>query len=147
MTKNIYEILQEFEQAKTERDKRLILVKNMTQTLVTFLQLAFRPDVHFTIKEIPKYKPSGMPPGMGYSNMGQALSKAYMFIENHPRRAPKLKGTKKEQNVLINILESLEDREAVMYSQMLLKKVKVKGLNLALLEKTFEGFSEVKIKV
>jgi hypothetical protein len=145
MTKNIYEIFDEFQKQKNETDRRKVLLKYHTPMLVTFLQLAFDPRIKFTVKEIPKYKPQGHLPGMGYSTMGPALKKAYLFIEGHPRR-PNL--TPKKQDVLlIQLLEGLEDREAVAYSLMLQKKVDIPYLTPKLIEKTFQGIFDIKVNV
>jgi hypothetical protein len=138
LKKNVYEILDEFRNAKDERAKRQVLVDNATPDFVAFLQLSFNPHIKFTVKDIPKYNPSPMPPGMGYTNMGNAIGKTYLFIEGHPKR-PNLTD-KKQTELLIQVLESLEAREAEVYTQMITKSVKVPKLDLKLLEKTFEGF-------
>jgi hypothetical protein len=146
MKKNVYEILDEFQKAKSETDKRQILVNNATPDFVAFLQLAFDPRIKFVLKETPQYKPSNVPAGMGYTNMGNAIKKTYLFIDGHPRRSPNLT-EEKTKELLINILEGLEAREAEMFVAMVHKKVKIPGLTKALLEKTFQGIFEVKINV
>jgi len=145
MKKNIYEILDEFKAAKNETERRKVLVDNATPDLIAFLQLAFSPSVKFTIKEAA-YKPSNAPAGMGYTNMGNAIKKSYLFIEGHPKRAAALT-EEKTKLLLTQILESLEAREAEMYVAMLKKQVKVPNLTLKLLEKTFPGFLETPIKL
>jgi len=145
MKKNVYEILDEFKAAKNEHDRRKVLVDNATPDFIAFLQLSFSPKIKFWVKEA-KYKPSNSPAGMGYTNMGNAIKKSYLFIEDHPKRNANL--TEEKAKVLLTqILESLEAREAAVYLEMLNKKVKVPYLTLALLEKTFPGFLETPVKL
>lgn len=146
MKKNVYEILEEFKKAPGEIAKRQILVNNATPDFIAFLQLAFDPRVKFDVESIPKYNPSNMPAGMGYTNMGNALKKAYLFIENHPKRQAGLKPERREQ-ILIQLLESLEGREADVFGQMLRKTLKVPYLTNKLLEKTFPGIFELPIRI
>lgn len=141
---NIYEIFDEFQKGKNEIERRQVLIKHKSQMLTTFLQLAFDPRVKFAIKEIPKYKPSGMPPGMGFTTTGPALKKSYLFIEGHPER-PVLTEERQEQ-LLVQILESLENREAVAYGLMLQKKVEIPYLTPKLIEKTFPNIFSIPIK-
>jgi hypothetical protein len=145
MKKNVYEILDEFKNAKTELEKRQVLVKNATPDFISFLQLSFSPSVKFSLNEA-EYKPSNMPAGMGYTNMGNAIKKSYLFIEGHPKRAPNLT-VEKTKILLTQILESLEAREAELYIAMLKKSVKIPHLTPKLLEKTFPGIFESPIKL
>jgi hypothetical protein len=146
MKKNIHEILDEFREAKTETAKRQVLVDNATPDFVAFLQLSFDPRVKFLVKEIPPYKPNNAPIGMGYTNMGNAVKKAYLFIDGHPKRNPDLMEDR-QNKVLIQVLESLEAKEAELFVAMLKKSVKVPQLTKTLIEKTFPGIFEIKINV
>jgi hypothetical protein len=116
MKKNLHEIFEEFDVAKGERAKRQILVDNATPDLIGFLQGTFDPRVKFIYNKdnLPKFKDLITPIGMGYTNMGNAVKKSYMFIEDHPKRAPTLSKEKMDE-VLIQLLESLEPKEARLY--------------------------------
>ena len=159
MKKNIYEILEEFKAAKTEDDKRRVLANNATPDFVGFLQCAFDPRVKFVKFPIPtpvatkyagegEYRPmnENIPAGMGYTNMANAIKKTYLFIDGHPKR-PTTLTPEKTCDLLVQILESLESREAEMYIAMLQKKVKVPALTKALIEKTFPNIFQIPVNV
>ena len=152
MKKNVYEIFEDFKNAKSEREKKQVLVDNATPDFVGFLQCAFDPRVKFLKMEIPeagigasKYKPDMVPPGMGYTNMANAMKKTYLFIENHPKRNGDVK-PERLKLLLIQILEGLEAREAEMYLAMISKQVKVPGLTPKLVKETFLGIFETPIQ-
>jgi hypothetical protein len=157
MKKNVYEILDEFKAAKSEDDKRRVLVRNATPDFVGFLQCAFDPRVKFVKFPLPtpvnakyggegEYRPDYAPAGMGYTNMGNAIKKAYLFIDGHPKRPPALT-PEKTADLLIQILEGLEAREAEIYLLMIEKKVKVPALTKALIEKTFPNIFQIPVNV
>jgi F0F1-type ATP synthase delta subunit len=138
--KNIYEIFDEVENAKTRRDKILVLQYNQTQTLRDVLRGIFDKNVQFTVKEIPKYKPSNVPPGMGYTTLHKEIERAYLFEANNPRVPPTFSDSRKRE-ILIQILEALETREAEVFMSMLLKKNPVKGLTVSIVNEAFPQFN------
>lgn len=134
----LYEIFDEFE-AYPDHDYQVdLLRRNDSWSLREVLKGTFDPNIEFTIKEPPPYKPSDAPPGMGYTTIVQELDRAYLFQKNNPRVSPNL--TEKRKNeILIQILESLEGREAEVYMNMILKDLKVKGLTEEFVRETFPG--------
>ena len=122
MMKNLYEIFDEFEKASTKQDKIDILRNNSSYAL--------------TITNIPYYKPSDSPPGLSYSSIHQELGRTYIFEKNNPKVSPNLSDKRKE-HILIQILECLEEREAQIYMNMLLKKQRVKGLTSNVVKEAF----------
>jgi len=134
--KNIYEIFDEYEKAATKQERINVLRQNSNYALKSVLKGTYNPNVQFVIDRIPLYKPSDAPPGLGYTSIHQELGRAYLFEANNPRVAPSLSQKRKEQ-LLIQILESLEKREAEVFMNMLLKKQKVKNLNAEIVKEAF----------
>jgi len=134
--KNIYEIFDEYEKATTKQERINVLRQNSNYALKSVLKGTYNPNVQFVIDRIPLYKPSDAPPGLGYTSIHQELGRAYLFEANNPRVAPSLSQKRKEQ-LLIQILESLEKREAEVFMNMLLKKQKVKNLNAEIVKEAF----------
>lgn len=127
-TKNISEVFEEFKKAKTKQEKVDCLRKNQSYALINVLQGSLAPYVEFTIKEPVEYKSSDAPVGLGYSSIHQEIGRAYLFEANNPRVSPTLTFQRKKE-ILIQILESLEAKEAEIFMNMILKKQKIKGLN------------------
>lgn len=133
--KNIYEIFDDFEKASTKEEKVNVLRRNKNWALTNILRGTFDPRVDFSVKNV-KYKPSDAPAGLGYTSIHQELGRAYLFEVNNPRVDPNLSQARKEQ-LLIQILESLEKREAEIYINMLNKRQDVKGLNAKIVKEAF----------
>lgn len=136
--KNIYEVFDEFQKAETRADKINVLKKNNTNTLTAVLQGAFHPDIQYVIKEIPTYKVSDAPIGMGYTSLDVEFRRLYIFVEGSKRADPNLSAERRKQ-ILIQILESLEGKEAKVFENMLLKDLKVPGLSYKLVQEAFPG--------
>lgn len=136
--KNIYEVFDEVAKETSRQKKIEILRNNDSYALRNVLKGSFDKDIQFVIERVPYYKPSDSPPGMGYSSMTQELGRAYLFEKNNPRVSPNLSSERREQ-ILIQILEALEAKEAEVYMNMLLKKQKVKGLTESLVKEAFPG--------
>lgn len=134
--KNVYEIFDEFEKAPNRESKIAVLRNNNGWALKNILKGSFDPNIKFIFEEAPKYKPSDSPPGMGYSSIHKELDRVYLFEVNNPKTSPNLSLKRKEQ-ILIQILEVLEAKEAEIFMNMLLKKQKVKGLTPAIVKEAF----------
>ena len=136
MYKNVYEIFDEFEQAKTKKDKIDVLRRNVNYALRNVLQGTFNPNIQFIFEKIPNYKVSDAPVGLGYSTIHQELGRVYLFEKNNPKVSPQLTQKRKEE-ILIQVLESLEAREAEVYANMIMKKQNVKGLDKKIVKEAF----------
>lgn len=134
--KNVYEIFQEFENAATKNDKVEVLRRNGNYALRSVLQGTFDPNIEFVVERVPYYKPSDSPPGLGYTSIHQELSRIYLFIKNHPKAPAGLSEERREQ-LLVQMLEAMEKREAEVFMNMILKKQKVKGLNSSIVKEAF----------
>lgn len=136
--KNIYEIFEEFESASSKESKIAVLQRNNTETLRNVLQGGFHPAIKYVIDYIPEYTKSDSPPGMGYSSIESEFRRIYLFVEGSTRVDPNLPLERKMQ-ILAQILESMESKEANIFAQMIMKKIKVKGLTPALIQEAFPG--------
>ena len=134
--KNVYEIFEEFEKAKTKDEKIQVLRKNTCWALRNVLQGTFDPNIKFTVERVPLYKPGDSPPGMSYTSLHQELGRVYLFQEGNPKVPANLSEKRKEE-ILIQILEALEEKEAQVFMNMLLKKQKVPGLNAKIVKEAF----------
>lgn len=134
--KNVYEIFDEFESCKTKEEKIHVLRMNSYWALRSVLKGTFDPNVKFIFEQAPEYKKSDSPAGMSYSSLHKELDRVYLFEVNSPNVDPNLTHKRKEQ-ILIQILEVLEAKEADVFMNMLLKKQKVKGLTYAIVKEAF----------
>lgn len=135
--KNIYEVFNEFKNAKTKQERIDVLRKNDSWALKSVLQGVFDPSVKFTVK-VPDYKKVDVPPGMSYDHMTSALQRAYLFQEGNPR-TPSGLTDKRKTELLIQILESLEPKEAEVFANMMKKDLKIPYLTQALVNEAFQG--------
>lgn len=136
--KNIYEVFNEFRKATNKQERINILRQNDSFALRNVLYGTFHPGIEYTITELPKFRREPMPAGMSYSHMTNALDRMYLFVKNNPR-VPQGLTEKRKNEILIQILESLEEQEADVFAGIILKKQDVPYLTLALVNEAFEG--------
>jgi hypothetical protein len=135
--KNIYEIFDEFENAESKKERMAIIEKNLSKTLVDVLSLTYHPDCQWLVKEMPEgYKvPSDMLPGLSGTQLSTELRKLYLFQKGHPA-AEKLSAEKRNQ-LLLQLLEALEPREAEVIIGIFNKDQGVKGLDYKFVKEAF----------
>jgi len=134
--KNVYEILDEFEQADGKKEKIQVLQNNMSNILAGVLQLTFNPNIDWYIKEVPEsYSPKEIPAGMSYARLSTELRKLYLFQKGNPT-ADNLTEKKREQ-LLVEYLDNLEPREAEVIMGIFNKDLGVKGLNAKFIKENF----------
>ena len=136
--KNIYEVFNEFKMAPSRDTRISVLQSNDSWALRNVLMGAFHPDVKFYIKKAPNYNKIDVPAGMSYNHMTDALGKVYLFMENNPKTPAGLT-EKRRTELLTQILESLEPKEADIYIAMMLKDLKVPYLTAKLVNEAFKG--------
>ena len=110
--KTMYEIFDEFENAKSKKERMQVIGNNLSQTLVDILKLTYHPDFKWKIKEIPEnYKvPTDVLPGITHDSLNAQLRRIYIFLEgNHTAETL---SEKRRNELLIQMLESIEPREA-----------------------------------
>lgn len=134
--KNLYEVFDEFEEAKTKEERMKVIEKNLSRHLVDVLQYTFHPDFEWKFKKIPDgYKLPDAPPGMSYSNIAIELRKFYMFRVGDPR-CEQLTDKRREE-ILIQVMESLEPREIEVVIGLFKKDLGVKGLTYKFVKEAF----------
>jgi len=135
--KNIFEIFDEFELAKNKKERMAIIENNLSKTLVDVLALTYHPNSQWLIKEMPEgYKvPSDMLPGLSGTQLSTELRKLYLFQKGHPA-AEKLTEQKRTQ-LLLQLLEALEPREAEVILGIFQKDQGVKGLDYKFVKEAF----------
>ena len=135
--KNIYEIFDEFEEAKNDTQRMKVIEKNLSTTLVKVLELGFHTQYEWLIKEMPdNYKvPTEYLPGISLTTLNTELRKLYLFQKGNPT-AENL-SPKRRNELLLQLLESLEPREAEVIIGIFQKDFGVKGLTYEFVKKAF----------
>jgi hypothetical protein len=120
-------VFDEFAKADSKQDKINVLANNWTPTLKLVLQLAYRPEMEWKFKDYPeRYKKPDTKPGISYASLDTELKRLYMFRVGN-ETAEKLT-TKRAEEILMVLLESLEPREADVVIGIFKKDLGVKGL-------------------
>lgn len=147
MQKNVYEILEKFDSAGSEEEIRKEIFRfystskpELIRVVTEVLLYAFNPKVRFNVpKELPKkYRPMiKVPEGMGYSSLSIELKRAYLFQPENDRYNHNLSDERREE-ILIQMMESLEPKEALVLHHMLTKSLTslYKNITLDIIQKT-----------
>ena len=135
--KNIFEVLDEFELAENKKDRMAVIERNLRKTLVEVFELTYHPNYQWLIKEMPNnYKiPNDVLPGITSAQLSNQIRKMYMFRKGD-EMAEKLTPQKRNE-LLLQILESLEPREAEVIIGIFQKDLGVKGLNYKFIKEAF----------
>lgn len=135
--KNIFEVLDEFELAENKKDRMAVIERNLSKTLVEVFELTYHPNYQWLIKEMPNnYKiPNDVLPGITSAQLSNQIRKMYMFRKGD-EMAEKLTPQKRNE-LLLQILESLEPREAEVIIGIFQKDLGVKGLNYKFIKEAF----------
>ena len=134
--KNMYEIFDEFESAKNKKDKIKVIEKNLSKALYEVLLFTFHPEYKWKVKEFPEeYKIPDTKPGISLCQISTELRKLYLFLEGNPT-AENL-SERKRKELLIQLLESLEPREAEVLMGIFKKNQGVKGLTYDFVKECF----------
>jgi hypothetical protein len=136
MIKNIHEVFEELEAAPHKEAAKAILFYNMTPGMRAVLRANFHPGIKFVIDEIPAYKENDAPLGLGDTSIHKEINRIYIFEENNPRVDSNLTLERKKM-ILVQILEGLEAKEAKIFADMLMKRIKVKHLTKKMIEEVF----------
>jgi hypothetical protein len=137
MAKPLYEIFDEFERADNKKDRMNVIGSNLNQTLVDVLKLTFHPDYEWKIKELPDdYRvPTDVLPGITFDTLHHQLKKLYLFRVGDAT-AEKLT-PKKQTELLFQMLNSLEPREAEIIMGIFRKDQGVSGLDYKFVKQAF----------
>ena len=135
--KSLYEVFDDFENAKSKKEKMSVIEKNLSQTLVDVFKLTYHPDIKWKVKELPEnYKvPTDMLPGITYDSLNAQLRRIYIFQEGHP--TAETLSERRRSELLVQILESIEPREAEVLLGIFQKDLGVKGLDYKFVKEAF----------
>jgi HSP20 family molecular chaperone IbpA len=134
--KNMYEVFDEFEEATSKKERMQVIEKNLSQTLVQVLQLTYHPDYQWLVTELPEnYILPDTLPGVSREQLSLQIRKLYLFRKGEPT-AEKLTPEKRNQ-LLLQMLESLEPREAEVVIGIFRKDLGVKGLKYKFIKEAF----------
>ena len=136
MIKNIHEVFEELEAAPHKDAAKAILYYNMTPGLRGVLRANFHPKIKFVIDELPSYRENDAPIGLGDTSIHKEINRIYIFEQNNPRVDTNLTLERKKQ-ILSQILETLEAKEARVFADMMMKRIKVKHLDKEMIEEVF----------
>ena len=127
MQENVYEILEKVNNEVTTDAKVAMLRHYNNQLLQDVLTLAYNPNIQFfTNIEPPMYRPDrDALVGMGHSHMGMEIKKIYLFVVNHP--ASKNLSYRKRDELLCQMLEALEPKEAEVLMSIIRKNLPLHG--------------------
>ena len=137
MTVYISELLKGIAKAKTKKEKKALLEKYKTKNILRFvLQGAFDPSIEWNVpKKMPPYKKDDAPIGLSETSLFTVMPKCSIFVKGHPKGNGL--SEKRIIELLIQILESMHPDESLVFTQMLKKKLKCKGLTAKLVLEVF----------
>jgi hypothetical protein len=135
--KNMYEIFDEFEKAKNKKERMDVIGNNLSSTLVKVLELCFHPQYQWMISELPEnYKiPTDILPGITFDNLNSQLRRLYLFRVGDAT-AESLSNDKRNQ-ILTQMLESIEPREVEIILGIFRKDFGIKGLDYKFVKEAF----------
>ena len=135
--KNIYEVWDEFELAKNKKERMAVIEKNLSHELVKVLELTFHPKYQWTIKELPhNYTgPKDVLPGIAYDSLASQLRRLYMFLEGDA--TAQVLNPQRRDEILIQLLASIEPRDAEVILGIFQKDQHVKGLTYNFVKEAF----------
>jgi len=136
--RNMYEIFDEVDAAKSKADKKTIIGRNLSPTLVKVLEYTYHPKYQWLVKELPhNFKFPDVPAGMSYAHLGTELRRLYLFEKGHPT-AEKMSQAKRME-LLFSLLNSLHPREAEVVMGIFNKDLGVNGINYKTVKEWFPG--------
>lgn len=135
--KPLYEVFDDFENAKNKKERMTVIGNNLSQTLVDVLKLAFHPEIKWKIKELPENytSPTDVLPGLTYDSLNAQLKRLYVFRQGNPTAETLTE--KRRTELLFQILNSLEPREIEIVAGIFQKDLGVKGLDYKFVKEAF----------
>lgn len=135
--KTLYEVFDEFEKAKNKKERMDVIGRNLSHTLTEVLKLTFHPEYQWKVKELPEnYRiPNDVLPGITFDSLHHQLRRLYMFQQGNPTAETLTE--KRRTDLLFQILNSLEPREAEIIMGIFQKDQGVKGLDYKFVKEAF----------
>jgi hypothetical protein len=139
--KNIYEIFEEVRNTDSFSKKLEILRGNNYGNLIQIvLQGAFHPGIQYVFDKetFPEYTPDKVPAGMGYTSILTEMDRIYLFVKGSKKASPDLT-LQRRKEILIQMLEAMEEKEAEVFKAMVLKDLSTFGISYKLASEAFPG--------
>lgn len=136
MIKNVYEILDEFERAQNKEERIKVLKDNALHHFLQVLKYTFDPKYQFYVKEFPKnYVQPDTFPGIRYSGIESEIRRVYLFLKGN--ETADILSEEKRNQILVELLEAFEPREAQVFVNMMKKNLQIKHLTPTLIKEAF----------
>ena len=141
MQKTFYEIFKEIHNAKKKAEKIAVLHHYSSPALKTVLGYTYDPRINWLLPEgEPPYKP--LPKGADQeSALASELRKLYLFVEGDMDAQKNLKTHRREQ-LFIDMLESIDPRDAKVLIGMKDGKQPFNGLTRRLVAEAFPNMAK-----
>ena len=137
MILNVHEIFDKFDAVSTRAERKEVLLSNQYQHLKQVLMYTFNPKYEFFVED--KFPEDYIEPdtflGLRISGIESEIRKVYLFLKGDPT-AESL-SEKKRHDLLLQLLESFEPKEAQIWFNMMQKDLKIKGLTESLVREVF----------
>lgn len=135
--KPLYEVFDDFEKAKNKKERMKVIGDNLSHTLTEVLKLTFHPDFQWKVKELPENYtlPNDVLPGITFDSLHHQLRRMYMFQQGNPTAEALTE--KRRTDLLFQILNSMEPREAEIVMGIFQKDQHVKGLDYKFVKEAF----------
>lgn len=137
MIKNVYEILNEFNLAENDQQRKEVLLNNNLFHFKEVLKNTFNPTIQFYVEETfpTEYKKPDTAPGIRFAGIESEIRRAYLFIKGNSTADSLTE--QKRIILLLQLLESFEPEEAVIWFNMMKKDLKVNGLTESLVREVY----------
>ena len=137
--KNLYEIFEEVRKTDSMSEKIQILrTNNYGNLMSTVLQGGFHPGIqyHFDKDTFPEYTPDEVPAGMGYTSILTEIDRIYLFVKGSKKASPDLTFQRRKE-ILTQMLEAMEEKEAEVFKAMILKDLSRFGVTYKVAAEAF----------
>lgn len=140
-SKTFYEIFEEVEKAKTKKDKVAVLHKHSSAGLKAVLGYTFDPTVKWLLPEgDPPYKPLADSADQEGRLIAE-VKKFYLFVEGNTDAQRNMRAAQRER-IFIEMLESVDHRDAKVLLGMKNRKLPFKSITRSLAAEAFPGISK-----
>ena len=131
----IPEILENASKFENRNQKISYLREYISHPLREVFKLVFHDRYVFSFDDMPPFKKSDVPTGLGMNTLFNEAKRLYIFTDPH---VEKMGPIRTEQN-LIAMLESLDPLEADLVVKILTNKFDYDGIDKQLVQDTFPG--------
>lgn len=142
MRLSIAEIVKKTVDAKGKDEKVKVLQQNNSQPLRMILRYTYDPEIKFLLPDVrPPWNRNGLVDVHGMLYTEARRLKIFLVGGPYDGKLNKLK----METLFINLLESVDDKDAEILANMIEKKA-IKGITKTVLEEAFPGIFEEKFQ-